>query len=161
MVPVPVNYQLRKTRTMQKVACLKTVFLGESGHETLKFGNCGVDFPPSGSYFKTFAKIAIFMTCRLRPFSDSPGSIFPRRVRNARVSAEFAIFEIFMTWRFDAVFGFSRVDFRPTGSYLKSFVKIHDVVKIAIFQNWERWPKCSLIDSPYRCMPARWGMTTF
>ena len=66
-------------------------------------------------------------------FSVSPGSISPLRVRNKRVSAEFAIFEIFMTWRFDAVFGFSRVDFPPTGSYLKSFVKIRDVGKIAFW----------------------------
>ena len=55
-------------------------------------------------------------------------------------------------WCFEAVFCFSRVDIPPTGSYLKSFVKIRDVVKIAILQNWERWPKCSLIHSPYRMM---------
>ena len=59
---------------------MKIAFLSESEHETLKFGICGVDFPPPGSYFKSFAKIAIFMTCC-----------------------------------FEAVFGFSRVDFPPTG----------------------------------------------
>ena len=65
-----------------------------------------------------------------------------------------------MTWCFDAVFCFSRVDFPPTVSYLKSFVKIRDVVKIAILQNWELWPKCSLIDSPYRmgCIRGKPGV---
>ena len=38
-----------------------------------------------------------------------------------------------MTWRCDAVFGFSKVDFPPTGPYLKSFVKIRDVGKIAFW----------------------------
>ena len=49
---------------IQKVTSLKIAFSTVSAHETLKFGICGVDSPPPGSYFKTFAKIAIFMTCR-------------------------------------------------------------------------------------------------
>ena len=84
-----------KLHLIPKVTCLKIAFLSESGHKNLKFEICGVDFPPPGPHFKTCAKIAIFMTWSFDAVFCFSRIDDPPRVRNERVSAEFAYFSKF------------------------------------------------------------------